>query len=208
MRNFLWTLLVVIVLNGCAGPSGPGDLLHRFSEQRRLSGATSLLEQGKTDAALAVLDSLSAPPGVPGVSDEALLRLGLLHLGGKPKLGSSAQTRLDLENLIRRYPASSWAQMSSNLSATLEALETAFQQAKRSGELNDSLWAEYHDLKSSYNSLVRKNKEFKAMEGSLVEENSNYKVQVDELTKENMELRRVIEQLKTLDLELERKHKR
>ena len=207
MRICLLLLLLTAGTSGCVRLAGPGALMHRFSQQRKLSAAVSLLEQGKPEAAVPVLTSVGSDPGVPGVSDEALLRLGLLHLGDEQTQGSSAQARQDLERLVREYPASSWAQMSANLSKALVTFDDTLQQYRKYEVMNDSLKGENRELKNTCNALAQKNRELKELERTLFQENLKFKEHVNSLAKENIELHRDIEQLKALDLDLERKNK-
>jgi hypothetical protein len=201
-------ILCVLFTGGCVRLTGPSDLVHRFSQQRKLSEAVSYLEQGKTDPAVALLESIGAGPVVPGVSDEALFRLGLLHLGDGSEPGTLALANRDLERVTKEYPGSPWALISSNLSKALLATDGTRRQQRKLGDIKDSLSKNNRELKSSNYSLLQKNKDLKGAGLLLTEENRKLVEKINALTRETTELRQNIEQLKVLDLELEKKLKR
>jgi len=74
-----------------------------------LALARDLILTGKDDAARELLQKIGSEKSVPGVTDEALFRQGLLTLKYENEASGYPQTRQILERLIHDYPGSVWA---------------------------------------------------------------------------------------------------
>jgi len=207
MQKYIAVIILVLGTNGCAWLGSAGGIMDRSSQEGKLSKAVSLLKRGNSAAAVAELESVCAGPPVPGVSDEALFRLGLLHLGMDNNTSGRAHAIRDLKRLAKEYPSSPWVPMAANLSKTLEAVDDSHRQRRTFDEREDSLTQENRELKRTSHSLAQKNSELKESNLSLTEESVKLRELVLSLTKENSGLRQSMEKLKTLDLELERKIK-
>jgi hypothetical protein len=75
----------------------------------QLALARDLILTGKDDAARDLLQKITSERSVPGVTDEALFRHGLLTLKYENEANGYPQTRQVLERLIHDYPGSVWA---------------------------------------------------------------------------------------------------
>lgn len=142
-------LILVLSFTGCASMAGRGGPFPS-GQEKKLARAVALLEQKKTSAAAELLTEVCAQPGVPGVTDEALFRLSLLHLGSGAERNAVARARQDLERLKKEYPASHWAPLAANLNATLAEDQAQIRKLK---DLNTALARENKDLRQSIEQL-------------------------------------------------------
>ncbi|MDR3578777.1 MAG: tetratricopeptide repeat protein [Oryzomonas sp.] len=118
-------------------------------QERRFAGALQYLLQGKERAAEGLLEQVVAGKALPGVTDEALFRLALLHLrdeGGKGDVHAQAV----LTRLKKEYPRSIWTRQAAPLTAYLAGV----------GALRDSQ-RELKTLRERSQSLIRDNKELR-----------------------------------------------
>ena len=143
--------------------------------------ALIIKQRGKA-AADSLLTEITAAERIPGITDEALFRLSLIHLRPGVEKDGIAQTQKRLEQLLKEYPGSGWARMAWPLSEFLTSVDDLLRQNRNLRILNLS--------------LNRENKEQQHLKSLNLS-----------LTKENKELRQSIERLKHLDLELEQKTK-
>ena len=180
MKTFFIIFIATLALSGCAGKNRNNGLLYRFSQERKMSEAVKLMEAGNEAAADRLLTEITAAEGVPGVTDEALFRLSLIHLRPGMEKDGTAQTQKKLEQLLKEYPDSGWARMAWPLTEFLTSVEDLRHQNRNLRILNLS--------------LNRENKEQQHLKNLNIS-----------LTKENRELKQNIERLKHLDLELEQK---
>ncbi len=142
MKKLILIMTTVLALSGCATLAKPGGMLYRSGQEEKLAKAQTLLKHGKTSAATKLLTEVSVEPGVPGVTDEALIRLGLL------RLAAGQQGRRDLERLTREYPTSSWAPLAANLISYLDAADDAREQNRKLSRDNKELRQSIEQLKS------------------------------------------------------------
>lgn len=182
MRKLAAVIVCTLVLNACAiFQTGDDRTTFQHDQEKKLAMAIKLQNGGKLTAALELLIALCAEPRAPGVTDEALFRLSLLHLGNgqdmdKRSLQLAQQT---IERLRKEYPSSSWAGMAAPVA----------------------------ELLSTTAELRRQNQNLKNQNQALTKENQALSKENQALSKETQELRQNIEKLKRLDLELEQKRK-
>jgi hypothetical protein len=147
----LMLVLMLALSGGCgmlrgkalpgAGPAG--------EQERRFAGALQYLMQGKEREAEGLLEQVVAGQALPGVTDEALFRLALLHLrdeGGKGDVHANAL----LTRLKKEYPRGIWTRQAAPLTAYLAGV----------GTLRDSQ-RELKTLRERNQSLNRDNKELR-----------------------------------------------
>ena len=142
MKKLILITTTALALSGCATLEKPGGVLYRSGQEKKLTKAETLLKRGKTSAATKLLAEVCAGPGVPGVTDEALIRLSLL------RLAAGQQARRDLERLTREYPASSWAPLAAILIEHLDAADEAREQNRKLSRDNKELRQSIEQLKS------------------------------------------------------------
>ena len=120
----------------------------------QLGLARDLILTGNDDAARELLQQLGAGKSVPGVTDEALFRQGLLSLKYESEAGGYPQTRQLLERLIHEYPGRVWAVQAIPLNDLLVGRwmsEVSLGKARR----------QVKTLKDTNVSLTRENKEMR-----------------------------------------------
>ena len=176
MKKHILIIILAFGTSGCATQPKQGGLSYQAAQEWKLSQAEALLQEGNTSAAVQVLVQICADPVAPGVTDEALFRLSLLHLGSGRESSGIVQTRNDLELLAKTYTFSPWAPLASRLT----------------------------DFLASTDETLKYNSKLKKLNLSLTHENSKLKELNLSLVKENYELRKRIERLKSLELELGR----
>jgi hypothetical protein len=126
-----------------------------FEQERRFTGALQYLMQGKEREAEGLLQQVVAGQALPGVTDEALFRLALLHLreeGGKGDVHAQAL----LTRLKKEYPRSIWTRQAAPLTAYLAevgALRDSQRELKTVRERNQSLIRDNKDLRQSLERL-------------------------------------------------------
>ena len=130
------------------------------TQAAQLERARELLLTGDDGAAQELFKKIASAKGVPGVTDEALFRQGLLTLKFETETGGYPQTRQLLERLIRDYPGSIWA---------VQALP-----------LNDLL-VEYWTSELSHGKIRRQVKALKESNVSLARENKEMRLNIEEL---------------------------
>ncbi|KAA0895031.1 hypothetical protein [Oryzomonas rubra] len=143
--------LVVAFSGGCSLLRGkpPSTATPVMEQERRFAGALQYLIQGKEREAQGLLEQVVAGQTLPGVTDEALFRLALLHLrddGGKGDTHAHAL----LVRLKKEFPLSAWTRQAAPLAAYLVGV----------GALRDS----QHDVRTLRErnlSLTRDNKELR-----------------------------------------------
>ncbi|HEX8960932.1 MAG TPA: hypothetical protein VF775_05100 [Geobacteraceae bacterium] len=142
MKKLILIMMAALALSGCATLEKPGGVLYRSGQGKKLARVENLLKHGKTSAATKLLAEICTEPGVPGVTDEALIRLSLL------KLAAGQQARRDLERLTKEYPTSSWAPLAANLIEHLDAADDAREQNRKLTKENKELHQSIEQLKS------------------------------------------------------------
>jgi hypothetical protein len=112
MKNVTASMLLAILVAGCASSPRSAGVSYRQAQGRRLAAAVALLEKGEPGEAGNLLASVCAEPGVPGVTDEALFRLALLRLKTETEDEAARQT---VERLQKEYPTSPWSRQAAPL---------------------------------------------------------------------------------------------
>lgn len=116
MRKVVIIVALSYLVSGCATLNLQGtSLMHQLNQRSKLSSAKEMLRKGDEDAAIKLLTQISADKGAPGITDEALFRLALIHLGNGMENDELAKAQKALERLRREYPASLWAIQSSGI---------------------------------------------------------------------------------------------
>jgi hypothetical protein len=143
--KILFLCLLLLTSAGCATfQEMQTTVTGRLSAGQKLTYAKTELEQGRTNAASAALESLVEESAYPGITDEALYRLAILKLNHEDKDGSPAASRY-LERLRRDYRDSDWAQQAKPL---LDFLNTVAEIKKQN-----------RTLKNTNNTLSKENRE-------------------------------------------------
>jgi hypothetical protein len=158
MRKFLPIMAFALGLNACATPhTGDGGILYRYAQERKLAAAIELQKEGNLSSAVKSLAALCAEPGVPGVTDEALFRLSLLHLkNGLENDKVPPQLALQsIERLRKEYPSSSWTGMAAPLAELLAATAELRRQNRTLKNQNQSLSRENQELRQNIEKLKR-----------------------------------------------------
>ena len=153
MTKYTLIIMMVLALGGCATLTKPDGIFYSYGQHKKLAGAVTLLEEGKTSAAAKLLSAICDEKGVPGVTDEALFRLSLLRLESAQERNGMTQAQRDLERLQKEYPTSSWAPLASSLTDFLTSDDEARLQARKLKELNGALTKENRDLRQSIEKL-------------------------------------------------------
>ncbi len=153
MRHFILLFLLLSSLAGCSTLKGlPSGVLHRYDAGRKLSSALQEEEQGRSTAAIAILEELIAEPGIKGVTDEALFRLSVLKLHSEEKDGSLPAIRY-LERLRHDYRDSVWSQQAKPLLDSLYAVADLKKQTRNLKNINGSLARDNKELRQSIERL-------------------------------------------------------
>ena len=146
-------IILVLAMSGCASLSQKGGIIHQYGQERKLAKAVTLLKDGKISEATKLLTAICSESGVPGVTDEALLRLSLLRLGSIQEKNGIIKAQHNLDRLQEEYPSSSWTPLASSLSGFLESADDVRQQDRKLKELNLSLTKENKELRESIEKL-------------------------------------------------------
>lgn len=148
-------MLAVLCLSGCATiQKSVESQRQRSARQERLSQAVSLLGKGNTEKAATVLTEIVAAPGMPGITDEALFRLGLLSMPPDLERDEISNALKHLERLQKEYPVSPWAYQAATLTDFLSGVPRRIQSTTE-------LRRQIKTLKDLNLSLTRENKEMK-----------------------------------------------
>ena len=136
----IFCITLVWGLNGCA-------VMNPINQISTLSSATELLKDGEGNAAIVHLEEISSQKGVPGITDEALFRLGLLYLDQKPRAKGLTKALNMLERLNKEYPESEWSILSAPLLKFLKETTSAQRKIEKLEETNTSILRENKKLK-------------------------------------------------------------
>lgn len=152
------TIIIVLImacLSGCATvqKSLEGHRL-RTAQQEKLVQAVKLIERGNTEKAATVLKAIVSAPGMPGVTDEALFRLGLLSVPPDLEREEISNALKYLERLQKEYPISPWATQAASLTDFLASVPSRVQSTTE-------LRRQIKTLKDLNLSLTRENKEMR-----------------------------------------------
>lgn len=153
-RTFI-IILLAAHLSGCAmiQKSMESHQL-RSARQEKLEQALRQIDRGNTERAIADLKSIAAAPGVAGITDEALFRLGLLSVPSDLNREELSNAVAYLERLQKEYPVSIWATQASSLTDFLSGIPRRIQ-------ATTELRRQIRTLKDLNLSLTRENKEMK-----------------------------------------------
>ena len=152
-------MIIIIVfaayLSGCATvqKSLEGQR-QRSVQQEKLAQAIKLIERGNTEKAATILAAIVATAGIPGITDEALFRLGLLTVPSDLEREEISSALKYLERLQKEYPISPW---STQAASVTEFLANAPRHLQTTTELRRQL----KSLKDLNLSLTRENKEMR-----------------------------------------------
>ena len=127
-------------LSGCA-------VMNPNKQRSTLSSATEMMKDGEGNAAIVLLEEISSQKGVPGITDEAMLRLGLLYLDQKPRATGLTKARNILERLNKEYHGSEWNILASPLLKFLNETTSAQRKIEELKETNISILKENKKLK-------------------------------------------------------------
>lgn len=135
-----------------AKPQGKSKYTIKFPDQERtFAAALEFLKKGNEKKAREMLEIVSDSPPLNGVTDEALFRLAILHLGDEGGKGvGRAQTLL--ERLRSEFPGSIWTSQAAPLSTYLsgaKSLRDREREVKILRELNLSLSRDNKELRQS-----------------------------------------------------------
>jgi len=126
----------------------------RFVQQEKLAQAVKLIEGGNTEKAASILAEIVAKPGLPGVTDEALFRLGLLSVPSDLEQEEISIAVKYLERLQKEYPVSSWSIQAASITDFLASVPRRLQ-------TTTELRRQIRSLKDLNLSLSRENKEIR-----------------------------------------------
>lgn len=126
----------------------------RNAQQENLTQALKHIDRGNTEKAMAHLKAIVAAPGVAGVTDEALFRLGLLSIPSDLDREELADALTYLERLQKEYPISIWSTQASSLTDFLSEIPHSIR-------ATTELRRQIRTLKDLNLSLTRENKEMK-----------------------------------------------
>ena len=150
-RTFIISLFF-ICLSGCASLQKSLEQQQlRSSQQDKLAQAVKLIEKGNTEKATTILENIVATPGIPGITDEALFRLGLLSVPSDLERDELSNALKHFERLQREYPVSPWATQASSLTDFLAGVPRRIQSTTE-------LRRQIKTLKDLNLSLTRENK--------------------------------------------------
>jgi len=153
-RTFI-IILLVAHLSGCAMIQKSMESHQvRSARQEKLEQALRQIDLGNTERAIADLKSIAAAPGVAGITDEALFRLGLLSVPSDLNREELSNAVAYLERLQKEYPVSIWATQASSLTDFLSVIPRRIQ-------ATTELRRQIRTLKDLNLSLTRENKEMK-----------------------------------------------
>lgn len=133
-------ITLIWVLSGCA-------VMYPIKQRSTLSSATEMMKNGEGNAAVVLLEEISSQNGVPGITDEAMFRLGLLYLDQKPRATGLTQARNILERLNKEYPGSEWNIMAAPLLKFLKETTSTQRKLEELKETNISILKENKKLK-------------------------------------------------------------
>jgi hypothetical protein len=156
MIRYVPVLVFMMFFAGCASLTRPGTPLYRFGQERKLTRAESLLERNEIAAATEQLEAISAAPGVPGVTDEALIRLSMLKLPYELNRKGQGRARKYLEQLSKEYPVSPWAPIAAAVSGALTTFEASVTSSRAAEE---EQLQQLRKLKEQISALSRENRD-------------------------------------------------
>jgi TolA-binding protein len=190
-------LLFAALSEGCGlirvEKAPPAVQAHPGHQELSFAGALQSLKTGKEREAQTLLEEVIEGKPMPGMTDEALFRLAVLHLGDEDGNGD-IQTHALLARLQKEYPNSNWTRQATPLITHLGEVD----ELRNAREVLNTRWVQSQ-------SLLRESKhEVKTLQErnfSLVRDNKELQKRLDQLQKR-------LDRLKDLDLELEQKNMR
>lgn len=178
----------------------PPPVVQAAHTHQELSFAMAMqsLKSGKEREAQTLLEEVIAGKPLPGMTDEALFRLAVLHLGDEEGNGDT-QTRALLAQLQQEYPDGNWSRQATPLITYLDELGDL----RNARDVLNSRWvqsqSQLRDSKHEAKTLQERNL-------SLVRDNKELQKRLDQLQKRLDQLQKDLNRLKDLDLELEQKN--
>ena len=153
----LMLALMLAITGGCGMlRSKPlPETVAAVEQERRFAGALQYLMQGNEQEAEGLLEQVVAGRTLPGVTDEALFQLALLHLREEGEKGD-AHAQAELTRLKKEFPRSIWTRQAAPLTAYLAgvgALRESQRELKTVRERNQSLIRDNKELRQSLERL-------------------------------------------------------
>jgi hypothetical protein len=174
--------------------AGPGH------QESCFVGALQNLKAGKEREAQTLLEEVITGKPLPGMTDEALFRLAVLHLGDEDGNGDT-QAHALLARLQKEYPDSNWTQQATPLITYLDEVDGL----RKAREVLNTRWvqsqSQLRESKHEVKTLLERNL-------SLVRDNKEVQERNHSLVRDNKELQKRLDRLKDLDLEIEQKNRR
>lgn len=153
MKRIILLTLMILSLTGCSTLNKMrSSLVSSYSAQQQLSSALKAMDQGKSAAAIKILEGIIKEPGVNGVTDEALFHLSLLKLSYEDDDGTLPSLRY-LERLQRDYRDSKRARQAKPLLELLKEFTAVKKQNRNLKILNISLTKDNKDMHQSIERL-------------------------------------------------------
>lgn len=153
MKRIILLTIMILSLNGCSTLNEmQSSLLSSYAAQKKLSSALQAMDQGKSAAAISILEEIITEPGVNGVTDEALFNLSLLKLSYEDDDGTLPSVRY-LERLRRDYRDSNRARQAKPLLEFLKEFAAVKRQSRNLKILNMSLTKDNKDMHQSIERL-------------------------------------------------------
>jgi hypothetical protein len=188
-------LLLAVLSEGCsmirADKPPPAVQAARGHQELSLAAALQSLKTGKEREARTLLEEVISGTPLPGITDEALFRLAVLHLGDEDCNGDT-QTHALLARLQKESPDSNWARQATPLITYLDEVDDL----RNAREVLNTRWTQ------SQSQLRESKYEVKTLQ----ERNLSLVHDKKELQKRLDQLQKSLDRLKNLDLELEQKN--
>jgi hypothetical protein len=197
-------LLLAALGEGCStirvDKPPPGVQAPLGHEERSFARALQSLRDGNERDAQTLLEEVITGKPLPGLTDEVLFRLAVLHLGDEDGNGDT-QTHALLARLQKEYPDSNWTQQATSLITYLDEMDVL----RKAREVLITRWVQ---SQSQIRESKHEAKTLQERNHSLVRDNTELKERNLSLVRDNKELQKRLDRLKDLDIELEQKNRR
>jgi len=151
-HKILIVMVILMFMSGCMTVPIPRIV---SKQELDFAGALEYLRSGNWQKARPLLERVCEEPPITGVTDEALFRLALLHLGDDGTKGVARAQAL-LERLRNEFPLSSWTHQATPLASYLtgtKVLRDRQRELKTLYDLNLSLSHDNRELRQSLERL-------------------------------------------------------
>ncbi len=138
----LYIIIITMIggLNNCS-------VMKPVKQGTTVTSPGELIKKGDNNGAIVLLEEISSQKGVPGITDEAMFRLGLLYLDQKPRTKGLTKARNMLERLNKEYPGGEWTNLSAPLLKFLKETTSAQRKIEKLEETNLTILKENKKLK-------------------------------------------------------------